>query len=138
MLLYLAGNTRPDIAFVVHQCAWFSHQPNKCHEDTLKRIVWYLKGAFEKGLIFKPTGELTLEAFVDANFVGLWGVGEPQDATCVKSRMGYVIRLGGSLLVWKTGCSVNNGGRVCCSFSMHEGIDSSATFIVGIAKCIFV
>ena len=25
MLLYLAGNTRPYIAFAVHQCAWFSH-----------------------------------------------------------------------------------------------------------------
>ena len=36
-----------------------------------------------------------------------------------------------------TGCSVNDGGRVCCSFSMHEGIDSYATFIVGTAKCIF-
>ena len=28
MLLYLAGSTRPDIAYAVHQCATFSHQPN--------------------------------------------------------------------------------------------------------------
>ena len=34
------------------------------------------------------------------------------------------------------GCGVNNGGRVCCSFSMYEGIDSSTTsFIDGIASC---
>ena len=36
---------------------------------------------------------------MDADFAGLWGVEEPQDVTCVKSRTGYVIRLGGSPLV---------------------------------------
>ena len=44
MLLYLAGNTRPDIAFAVHQAARFSHKPMQCHEDAVKRIVRYLKG----------------------------------------------------------------------------------------------
>ena len=68
-----------------------SHQPKKCHEDTVKRIVRYLKGTHKKGLIFEPTSELTLEAFVDADFAGLWGVEEPQGATCVKLRTGYVI-----------------------------------------------
>ena len=53
-------------------------------------------------MIFKPTGELTLEASTGADFPRLWGVEDPQDATCVKSRTGYVIRLGGSLLVWKS------------------------------------
>ena len=73
MLLYLAGNTWPDIAFAVHQCAWLSHQPKKCHEDEVKRIIRYLKGTHNKELIFEPTGELTLEAFADADFAGLWG-----------------------------------------------------------------
>ena len=39
MLLYLARNTRPDIAFAVHQAARFSHRPMQCHEDAVKRIV---------------------------------------------------------------------------------------------------
>ena len=39
MLLYLAGNTHPDIAFAVHQCARFSHRPLKIHEDAVKRIA---------------------------------------------------------------------------------------------------
>ena len=102
MFLYLVVNSRPDIAFAVHQCIWFSHQPKKCHEDAVKRVVRYLKGTHNKGLIFEPSGELTLEAFADAGFAGLWGVEEPQDATCVKSRTGYVIRLGCSMLVWKS------------------------------------
>lgn len=41
-LLYLAGNSRPDIAFAVHQTAWFSHGPKQSHTVALKQ---YLKGA---------------------------------------------------------------------------------------------
>ena len=41
MLLYLAGNTRPDIAFAVNQAARFSHILMQCHEDAMKRIVRY-------------------------------------------------------------------------------------------------
>ena len=44
MLLYLAGNTWPDIAFDVHQAAQFSHRPMQCHADADKRIVRYLIG----------------------------------------------------------------------------------------------
>ena len=38
MLLYLASNTRPDIAFVVHQCARFMHSPKVSHEKAILRI----------------------------------------------------------------------------------------------------
>ena len=102
MLLYLAGNTRPDIAFAVHQCARFSHRPMKCHEDAVKRIVRYLIGTKEKGLLFAPRKDIVLEAYADADFAGLWNVEDPQDPTCAKSRTGYVIQLGGAPVVWKS------------------------------------
>ena len=102
MLLYLAGNTRPDIAFAVHQCARFSHRPMKCHEDAVKRIVRYLIGTKDKGLMFAPREDIVLEDFADADFAGLWNVEDPQNPTCVKSRTGYLIQLGGSPVVWKS------------------------------------
>jgi hypothetical protein len=102
MLLYLAGNTRPDIAFAVHQAARFSHKPMKVHEDAVKRIVRYLIGTKDEGLCFGTDSSLNLEAYADADFAGLWGVEQPNDATCVKSRTGYLIRLGGCPLVWKS------------------------------------
>ena len=74
MLLYLAGNTRPDIAFAVHQAARFSHKPMKVHEDAVKRIVRYLIGTKEEGLSFGSDSKLNLEAYADADFAGLWGV----------------------------------------------------------------
>jgi len=102
MLLYLAGNTRPDIAFAVHQAARFSHKPMKVHEDAVKRIARYLIGTKDEGLCFGTDSSLNLEAYADADFAGLWGVEQPNDATCVKSRTGYLIRLGGCPLVWKS------------------------------------
>ena len=35
MLLYLASNSRPDIAFAVHQCAHFTHSPKASHEAAI-------------------------------------------------------------------------------------------------------
>ena len=44
MLMYLAKNTRPDIAFAVHQCARFTHNPKHSHSVGIKRIIMYLQG----------------------------------------------------------------------------------------------
>ena len=54
MLMYLARNTRPDIEYAVHQCARFQLNPNKLHENAVKRIGRYLLGTRTKGIIFKP------------------------------------------------------------------------------------
>ena len=51
MLLYLAVNSHPEIANVVHQCAWLTHNPKVCHGHAVKRIYHYLQGTKTKGLI---------------------------------------------------------------------------------------
>ncbi|KAI2494285.1 hypothetical protein MHU86_20262 [Fragilaria crotonensis] len=71
MLLYLSTNTRPDIAFAVSQVARFSHNPKKSHASAIKTIVRYLQRTYDKGMIVKPTGDLTLDCYVDADFAGL-------------------------------------------------------------------
>ena len=101
MLMYLAQNSRPDIAFAVHQCARFLHNPKASHEEAVKRICRYLKGTREEGLIFNTGGDLLqLDCFVDANFAGNWGAEDPEDPVSVKSRTGYVIKLAGCPLIW--------------------------------------
>lgn len=73
MLLYLAGNNRPDIAFAIHQCPRFSHAPKQSHELGLKHIVRYLRGAHEKGLVMTPDKtNLKVGIFADADFDGLF------------------------------------------------------------------
>jgi hypothetical protein len=43
MLMYLSGNSRPDIAYAVHQAARFTHQPRASHAAGVKRILRYLQ-----------------------------------------------------------------------------------------------
>lgn len=102
MLLYLSGNSRPDIAFAVNQAARFTHDPKDSHSTAIKRIVKYLKGTRDKGLIFKPSTDWKLDCYVDADFCGLWGSEDPEDPIVAKSRTGFIITLAGCPLVWKS------------------------------------
>ena len=102
MLMYLAGNAHPEIAFAVHQCARFTHAPKQSHAQAVKHIVRYLKGIIDgdHGLIYKSTGALTLNCYVDADFAGLWKHEDDQDPICVRSRTGYVMTIGGCPIHW--------------------------------------
>ena len=100
MMLYLAGHTRPDITFAVHQCARFSFGPRHPHGVALKRIGKYLKNTRDKGIILNPSKEIKIDAYPDADFAGLWGHEDSQDPVCVKSRTGFVICVADCPVVW--------------------------------------
>ena len=102
MFLYLASNSRPDIAFAVHQCARFTHCANSEHEIAVKRIARYLKATRDFGLIIKPNKDLRLEMYADADFAGLWNVENRDDPISVRSRTGYVILLGDVPVTWSS------------------------------------
>lgn len=102
MLLYLSTNTRPDITFAVSQVARFSHNPKQSHAQAVKMIMRYLRRTSEMGTIVRPTGTLQIEAYVDADFLGLIHRDPDHLPSCAKSRTGYIISLGGCLLVWKS------------------------------------
>ena len=93
-------NTRPDIPFEVHQCAWFSHSPKASHGVALKQICKYLQGTKDKGIVFKPSIIMKLNCYVDADFARLWGFEEDQDPVCVKSRTRYVLTFRHCLVLW--------------------------------------
>ena len=105
ILLYLAGSTRPDIAYAVHQCARFSHLPKASHEIGVKHIVRYLKGTRDKGLIMKPNAlDLKLDFSADADFAGLFASEDKLDPVNVKSRTGVLLLLyfGGVQVCWSS------------------------------------
>jgi transposase InsO family protein len=100
-LLYLANNTRPDIQFAVHSCARYTHRPKAIHSKAVKRIVRYLVGTADKGLLLRPSTDITIDMYVDADFAGMWQAAAPvDDPVRVKSRTGYLILLANCPLVW--------------------------------------
>ena len=42
--MYLMNYIRPDIAYAVSRLSRHTHNPNKYHWDTLRRMLRYLKG----------------------------------------------------------------------------------------------
>jgi hypothetical protein len=100
MLQYLQGHSRPDITFAVSQCARYVHQPRRSHEKALERIGQYLKATQDEGLILRPSGELNIDCYVDADFAGMWPYEDKQDPSCVKSRTGFVICISDCPVIW--------------------------------------
>ena len=91
MILYLAPNKRQVISFDVHQCGRFTHNTKASHKIDVKRICWYLQGTKDNGLVFNPSKNLVMDCYADADFVGLWGYGNPKDPIYARSRTGFVV-----------------------------------------------
>jgi hypothetical protein len=56
----------------------------------------------DKGTIVTPTGDLSLDCYVDADFAGLHRRDPDHSDTSAKSRTGYIITLGGCPILWKS------------------------------------
>ena len=96
----LQGHSRPDITYAVSSCSRFVHSPRRSHEIALERIGQYLKGTLNEGLILRPSGDLHIDVYCDADFAGLWPFEDKLDPTCVKSRTGYVICISDCPVIW--------------------------------------
>lgn len=90
-LLYLATNTRPDIAAAVGLLSRQVSHPQPHHWTAVKRVLRYLKGTTNLGLYMTPTGNPVLYASSDAD----WG----SEADRI-SISGYLMTLGNVLITW--------------------------------------
>ena len=68
-LIYLMMCTRPDITYAVGQAARFSQNPEKAHWSAVKRILSYLSGTLNHGILFSSKGRAHY-GFTDADYAG--------------------------------------------------------------------
>jgi hypothetical protein len=92
-LLYLATCTRPDIAYAVGRVCAFTANPGLQHWYAVKRILRYLKGTANWGIVL-GSDALKLMSYSDADWAG--------DKETRKSTSGFLMKLGSSSVSWKT------------------------------------
>jgi hypothetical protein len=93
-LIYLSTCTRPDIELAVHEVAKKSQNPTEDDFKRVKRIFRYLSGTADRGVTYRKSSTLKLQAFVDANWA--------EDENDSKSVTGAIIYLQDGPISWKT------------------------------------
>ena len=106
-LTYAATISRPDLAAAVGVLSKFMAKPGKEHWQGIKRILRYVQGNLNYGLVFSTEGiDHTLTGYSDANWRG--------DLSTRRSTTGYVFQIQGSTVSW---CSKR---QACVSRSSTE------------------
>jgi hypothetical protein len=84
--------SRPDIAYAVQQVCLHMHTPREPHLTALKRILRYLCGSLDYGLLLRPSPASELVVYTDADWAGC-----PDTR---RSTSGYAVFLGANLVSW--------------------------------------
>jgi len=86
--------TRPDISYAVQQVCLHMHDPREPHLAALKRILRYVRGTLDLGLLLRPCAQSDLVVYSDADWAG-----------CPDTRRltsGYAVFLGDNLISWSS------------------------------------
>jgi hypothetical protein len=86
--------TRPDIAYVVQQICLHMHDPWEPHLTAMKRILHYLQGTLDYGLLLRHLSSSDLVVYMDADWAGC--------SDTRRSTSGYAVFLGDNLVSWPT------------------------------------
>ena len=90
-LLYLTS-TRPDIMFSASLLSRFMQEPSQVHFGAAKRVLRYLQGTMDYGIMYKFGGDLNLIGYSDSDWAG--------SIDDMKSTSGYVFLFGSSIRSW--------------------------------------
>ncbi|KAD3069268.1 hypothetical protein E3N88_37148 [Mikania micrantha] len=95
--------SRPDITYAVNKVCQFMHSPTENHWSAVKRILRYLQGTSDLGLLIQHTSGTVLHAYSDAAFRSLTAFSDADWAGCLDDRRstgGFAIYLGSNLISW--------------------------------------
>ncbi|KAL9996454.1 putative 1,4-alpha-glucan branching enzyme [Helianthus debilis subsp. tardiflorus] len=93
--------SRPDITYAVNKVCQFMHSPTGNHWSAVKRILRYLHGTSNHGLLISSSSSSILHAYTDAH--NLTAFSDSDWAGCPDDRRstgGYAIYLGSNLISW--------------------------------------
>ena len=88
MLLYLSGESGPELSFAIHQCAHYTFAPTKYNKQRQQRPN------------LTPSHPHHLDYYLVADFAGMWKHKDSNDPHCVNSHTGYAITLTHCPIIW--------------------------------------
>lgn len=92
-LLWLSTISRPDITFAAHALAQYNNQPTQASWQAVKRVMRYLKGTKDLGLVYERSPNFDLVGFCDAD----WG-----GARNGRSVSGFIFKIGSAAITWSS------------------------------------
>lgn len=92
-LMYLTA-TRPNLMYVVGLISRYVERPTEIHLQAAKRVMRYLKGTINFGILYSSKGLGELLAYTASDYAG--------DLDDRKSTSGYVFLLGTSAISWSS------------------------------------
>lgn len=93
-LNYCATVSKPDITFAVNRLAEFNQSPLQKHWVAAKKILRYLKGTIDRGIVFRKTDKFNLIAFSDSDCAG--------ELPTRRSTSGIIVTLAGRPIIYKS------------------------------------
>lgn len=90
-LIYLT-NTRPDLSYAVSILSRFMQEPRDSHWNAAKRVLRYIQGTKDFGLLYTKTKNFVLGGYSDADFAG-----SIDDRA---STSGYLMNMGSAAVSW--------------------------------------
>lgn len=93
-LMYIAMATRPDITYSVNYLSQFCNGYGRTHWKAAKRILRYLQGTQNIGIIYKKNNNEELTGYCDADWAN--------DALDRRSYTGYIFTLAGGVISWRS------------------------------------
>jgi hypothetical protein len=91
VLQYLS-HTRPDLTFAINKICQYLHSPTSVHWTAVKRILCYIQGTINTGLLICKLDSRLLSALSDTDWVGC--------SDDQKSNGGFVVLFGSNLIAW--------------------------------------
>ncbi|XP_070021959.1 secreted RxLR effector protein 161-like [Nicotiana sylvestris] len=92
--MYLANNSRPDIALSVSLLARFSSSPTQRQWNGIKHIFRYLRETTDMSLFYSNESKSTLVDYADAGYLF--------DPHKTRSQTGYLFTCGGTTISWRS------------------------------------
>ena len=128
-LMWIANQTRPDIANAVRAVARHSHDPKEIHWKAAQKILQYLRATADLGLIYRagPDVDVNLSVYADADYA--------KEDAARRSVSGGAVLCGGSPVAWfsRTQKSVTLSTTEAEYVAMGDGV-KEALFVHGVLE----